>query len=78
MAKWRNLLGVVYWGLQVVLLCVHGIKEDLLSPSVTFVLFFCIRDCLPDVSRLLCLTLRPSRPVCCCHRDFLDTREAGS
>ena len=28
-------------------------------------------------SRVLGLTLRPSAPVCCCHRVFLDTREAG-
>ena len=27
--------------------------------------------CLLDVSRLLGLTLRPSAPVCCCHRDSL-------
>ena len=50
---------------------VHGIKEDLLSPSVTFVLLSCPRVCLLDVSRLLGLTLRLSAPVCCCHRDSL-------
>ena len=71
MAKWRNLPGVVHWSLHVVLPRVHGIKEDLLSPSVTFVLLSCPRVCLLDVSHLLGLTLRPSAPVCCCHRDSL-------
>ena len=37
------------------LLCAHG----------------CLRECLLDVSRLLGLTLRPSAPVLCCHRDAL-------
>ena len=71
MAKWRNLPGVVHWGLHVVLPRVHGIKEHVLSPSVTFVPMSCPRVCLFDVSRLLGLTLRPSAPVCCCHRDSL-------
>ena len=31
----------------------------------------CSRVCLPVVSRLLGLTLRPSAPVCSCHRDSL-------
>ena len=38
-------------------------------------LFFCLvvlpTRCLLDVSRLFGLTLRPSAPVCCCHRDSL-------
>ena len=50
---------------------VHGIKEDLISTFVTFVLFSCSRVCLLDVSRLLGLTLRPSAPFCCCHWDSL-------
>ena len=50
---------------------VHGIKEDLISSFVIFVLLSCSRVCLLDVSRLLGLTLRPSAPVCCCHRDSL-------
>ena len=71
MAKWRNLPGVLHWGLHVVVPRVHGIKEDLLFPSVTFVLLSCPPVCLLDVSRLLDLTLRPSAPVFCCHRDSL-------
>ena len=71
MAKSRNLPGVLHWGLHVVLPRVHGIREGLLSPSVTFVLLSCPRVCLLDVSRLLGLTMRPSAPVCCCHRDSL-------
>ena len=35
------------------------------------VLLFCTRGSLLDASRLLGLTLRPSAPVCCCHRDSL-------
>ena len=50
---------------------VHGIKEDLISLFVTFVLLSCSRVCLLGVSRLLGLTLRPSALVCCCHRDSL-------
>ena len=34
-------------------------------------LLSCPRVCLLDVSRLLGLILRPSAPVCCCHRDSL-------
>ena len=71
MAKWRNLPGVIHWVLHVVLPRVHGIKEDLIFPFVTFVLLSCSRVCLLDVSRLLGLTLRPSALVCCCHRDSL-------
>ena len=71
MAKWRNLPGVLQCGLHVVFPRVLGIKEDALSPSVTFVLLSCPRVCLLDVSSLLVLTLRPSAPVCCCHRDSL-------
>ena len=71
MAKWRNLPGVLHWGLHVVLPRVHGIKEDLLSPSVTFVIVSCSRVCLLVVSRLLDLTLRPLAPVCSCHLDSL-------
>ena len=43
----------------------HGFNEGLLS------FLSCPRVCLLDVSRLLGLTLRPSAPVCCCHRDSL-------
>ena len=71
MAKWRNLPGVAHWGLHVVLPRVHGINEGFLSLSVPFVLLSCPRVCLLDASRLLGLTLRPSAPVCCCHRDSL-------
>ena len=71
MARWRNLPGVVHWGLHVVLPRVHGINEGLLSSFVTFVLLSCPRVCLLDVSRLLGLTLRPPAPVCCCHRNSL-------
>ena len=70
MAKWRNLPGVVHWGLHVVLPRDHGIKEGLIS-LYHFVLLSCSRVCLLDVSRLLGLTLRPSAPVCCCHPDSL-------
>ena len=68
MAKWRNLPSVVHWGLYIVLPRVHGFKEDLFSPFVTFVLLSCPRVCLLDVSRFLGLTLNPSAPVCCCHQ----------
>ena len=71
MAKCRNLPGVVHWGFYVVLPRVHGMKEDILSLFVTFVLLCCTRVCLIDLSRLLGLTLRPSAPVCCCHQDSL-------
>ena len=71
MAKWRNLPGDVHWGLHGVLPRVHGISEGLHSPSVPFVLLSCPRVCLLVVSRLLGLTLRPSAPVFCCHRDSL-------
>ena len=71
MAKWRNLPGVVHWGLHVVLPRVHGINEGLLSFSVPFVLLSCSRVCLLVLSRLHGLTLRPSAPVCCCQRDSL-------
>ena len=55
---------------------VHGFTEtshhsqDFLS-FVTFVFVSCSRVCLLVVSRLLGLTLRPSAPVCCCHRASL-------
>ena len=49
----------------------NGIKEDLLSSFVTFVLVSCPRICLLDVSCLLGLTLLHSAPVCCCHWDSL-------
>ena len=67
MAKWRNLPGVVHWGLHVVVPRVPSFYECLLS----FFLLSCPRVCLLDVSCLLGLTLRPSAPVCCCHRDSL-------
>ena len=57
---------------------VHGIKEDLLSPSVAFVLLSCPRVCLLDVSRLLGLTLASIRSCLLLPPGFLDTREAGS
>ena len=40
------------------------------SPYFSVLLSFPTR-CLLDVSRPLGLTLRPSVPVCCCHRDSL-------
>ena len=72
MAKWRNLPGVVHWGLHVVL--PRGwwyLGRFLFSFLVTFVLLSSSRVCLLDVSRLLGLTLRPSAPVCSCHWDSL-------
>ena len=71
MAKWRNLPGVVHWGLHVVLPSVHGINEGLLSLSVPLVLLSCPRVCLLDVSRLFGLKLRHFAPVWSCHRDSL-------
>ena len=71
MAKWRNLPGVVHWGFHVVLPRVPGIKEGLLAPFFPIMLLSWPRVCLLDVSRLLGLTLRPSAPVSCCHRDSL-------
>ena len=70
MAKWRNLPGVIHWGLYVVLPRVHGFTDFSLL-LVTFLIVSCSRVCLLDVSRLLGLTLRPSAPVCCCYRDSL-------
>ena len=71
MAKGRNLPGVVHQGLHVDLPRVLGVKEDLIYTFITFVLFSCPRVCLLDVSCLLGPALRPSAPVCCCHRDSL-------
>ena len=48
---------------------VDGSKEGLLSFFATFVMESCSRVCLLVVSSLLGLTLRPSAPVCSCHRD---------
>ena len=39
--------------------------------SLFICLVFLPTRCLLDVSRLVGLTLRPSAPVCCCHRDSL-------
>ena len=68
MAKWRNLPGVVHWSLHVAVPRASNFYEGLL---LFFLLLSCPRVCLLDVSRLLGLTLRPSAPVCCCHRDSL-------
>ena len=68
MAKWRNLPGVVHWGLHVVLPRGRWYHWRFFSFFVTFVLLSSSRVCLPVVSRLLGLTLRPSAPVCSCHR----------
>ena len=70
MAKWRNLPGVVHWGLHVVL--TRGPwYQGRFNPFVTFVLLSCSSVCLFDVSCLLGLTLRHFAPVCSCHRDSL-------
>ena len=76
-SRWQS--GGICQGMSTVaftLLChdVHGFTIELLSCFVTFVLLSCSRVCLLVVSRLLGLTLRPSAPVCSCHRDSL-TRE---
>ena len=68
MAKWRNLPGVAHWGLHVVVPRASNSYDGLLS---FFSFLSCPRVCLLDVSCLLGLTLRPSAPVCCCHRDSL-------
>ena len=67
MAKWRN-LSTLLSTVAFTLFC-HACPW--LSMKICS---FCLsgpRVCLPDVSCLFGLTLRPSAPVCRCHRDSL-------
>ena len=62
-----------YCPLAFTLFChdVHGLKESFSLILCHFGIVSCSRVCLLVVSRLLALTLRPSAPVCSCHRHSL-------
>ena len=68
----ENLPGVVRWGLHVAVPRFLVLFEELLLlPCFSLSFVVLPTRCQLDVSRLTGLTLRPSAPVCCCHRDSL-------